>query len=271
MEGIRGNGTAKVALALGAGSARGLAHIGVIQVLQEAGVPIHMVTGSSIGAVAGAFLAVGLDMRFLGKIVVEIDFRSLLDPQVPRLGFIKGNKIYQFLHLLTQGKSFSDLSLPLAVVATDLEAGERVIINQGEVAEALRASISIPGVFCPVQRDGRWMVDGAVTERLPVNTARELGADFVIGVDVNFGGREVEINHTLGVIMQSIELLEKQLQDSYISNADVIIQPKVGHFGITRFDLAQDLINLGREAAEEALPQIRTALGVMGFPNFIVP
>lgn len=255
----------KVALALGAGSARGLAHIGVIQVLQESRVPIHLVTGSSIGAVAGAFLAAGLDMRLIGRMAAEMDFRVLLDPQVPRLGFFSGKKVYQFLRLLTQGKSFADLLLPLAVVATDLEAGERVIIDQGEVAEALRASISVPGVFRPVIREGRCLVDGAVTERLPVNVARELGAGFIIGVDVTYGGRAVEINHTLGVILQAIELLEKQIQDGYAANADVIIQPRIGHIGSTRFDLAEELIAMGREAAKAALPMIWQGLGQRGF------
>lgn len=252
----------KVALALGAGSARGLAHIGVIQVLQEEQIPIHLVTGSSIGAVAGAFLASGLDMVLLGRMAEEMDFRRLLDPQIPRLGFISGKKIYQFFRLLTQGKTFDELSLPLAVVATDLEAGERVVINQGEVAEALRASISIPGVFQPVNRQGRYLVDGAVTERLPVNVARMLGADFVIGVDVTYGGREVEINHTLGIILQSIELMEKQIQDSYVSEVDVLIQPKVGHIGSTRFDQAEEFIALGREAARAAIPRIQQGLGL---------
>lgn len=258
-------GNKKIGLALGAGSARGLAHIGVIQVLQEERIPIHMVAGSSIGAVTGAFLAAGMDFHRLGRMAEELDFKRLLDVQVPRLGFIRGKKIYQLLQLLTQGKTFADLELPLAVVATDLESGERVVIDRGEVAEALRASISIPGVFQPVRWQNRWLVDGAVTERLPVSIAREMGADLVIGVDVSYGGREVEISNTLNVVLQAIELLEKQLHDLQVARADVLIQPKTGSIGNIRFDRAGECIRLGREAAREALPQIRKALAGEGF------
>ena len=258
-------GNKKIALALGAGSARGLAHIGVIQVLREEQVPIHMVAGSSIGAVTGAFLAAGMDFYRLGRMVEEMDFRLLLDVQVPRLGFIRGRKIYQLLKLLTQGKNFADLELPLAVVATDLESGERVVIDQGEVAEALRASISIPGVFQPVRWQNRWLVDGAVSERLPVNVARGMGADLVIGVDVTYGGREVEISNTLNVVLQAIELLEKQLHDLHLAQADILIQPKTGCIGNIRFDRASECIRLGREAAREALPRIWKALTGEGF------
>lgn len=255
----------KVGLALGAGSARGLAHLGVLQVLQEEGVPVHLVAGSSIGAVAAAFLALGSDLHLLGRLVTEFDVRKLLDLQVPRLGFVAGQRIYDFLHLLTAGKSFEDLKIPLAVVATDLESGERVVLREGKIVDALRASISVPGVFQPCRLNGRWLIDGAVADRLPIGVVREMGADVIIGVDVTFGKEEVKVENILDVFLQAIELLERQIHLPRLSEADVIIQPAVGQVGSTRFDLAEELIARGREAAKAALPLIWEQLGCRGF------
>jgi len=255
----------KVGLALGAGSARGLAHLGVLQVLQEEKVPVHFVAGSSIGAIAGAFWALESDLYLLGKLVAEFDIRKLMDLRVPRLGFIAGEKIYDFLHLLTAGKSFEDLKIPLAVVATDLESGARVVLREGKIVDALRASIAIPGIFEPCQVNGRWLVDGAVADRFPVEVVREMGADVVIGVDVAFGKEEVRVRNILDVFMQAIELLERQIHLPRLSEADVIIQPPVGQIGRTRFDLAEELIMKGREAARAALPLIREQLERRGF------
>lgn len=247
----------RVGLALGAGSARGLAHLGVLQVLEEEQIPIDMIAGSSIGSMVGAFYAIGHDLKLLSKMAVQLNANSLLDLGVPRLGFVAGRRISEFLYLLTKGMTFADLKVPLGVVATDLELGEMVVIREGSVAEAVRASISIPGVFQPVELNGRLLVDGAVTESLPAGVVREMGADIVIGVDVSFGTKEVRIRSILDVFWQSIEILERQVFTSRVSQADVLIQPAVCHIGSSKFDRAEECIKLGIEAARQVIPQIK--------------
>jgi len=185
-------GGQKLSLVLGAGSARGLAHIGVIQALLEAKIPIDLVVGSSMGAAIGACFAAGVDMYLLPQLLSQMNMNKLFDIQVPRLGFVAGNKIEELIRLLTQGKNFEQLDIPLAVVATDLESGERVVFGEGPVFPAVRASISIPGIFQPVVLNNRLLVDGAVCERLPVTVARKLGTDVVVAVDVTFGSKDLK-------------------------------------------------------------------------------
>ncbi|NLC06520.1 MAG: patatin family protein [Syntrophomonadaceae bacterium] len=253
-------GCKKLGLVLGAGSARGLAHIGVIQVLQEEAIPIDLVVGSSMGAVIGACYAAGTDMYLLPKLIAEMNFNQLIDMQIPRKGFIAGNRIQELIKILTHGKNFDQLSIPLAVLATDLEAGKRVVFQDGPVYQAVRASISIPGIFQPVELNNRLLIDGAVTERLPANTARELGAEVIIAVDVTFGNHEMKINSILDIFLQSISLLERQIHDSRIQEIDILIQPEVGNLGMKRFDLVEEAVQAGREATKPLLPLIKELL-----------
>lgn len=247
----------KIALVLGAGSARGLAHIGVLQVLIENDVPFDMIVGSSMGAMIGGLYACGTDLEMLDKMIHHMDMNTFFDVRIPRLGFIAGKKINSFLKLMTKNKNFEDLDLPLFMVATDLVSGQEIVLDKGLVADAIRASISIPGIFHPVKRDGMILVDGAVTDRLPVEIARSCGADKIIAVDVTFGeGKQVSINNTLDVILTSLDIMQKQQFDLISSRADVLIQPKVGNFPSRGFDNSQKIVELGREAAKNKLPEI---------------
>jgi len=163
----------RIGLALGAGAARGLAHIGVLQVIKEENIPVDLVAGSSIGSVFGALFACGHDFQRLERLAYELRQKQFIDLSVPRMGLLRGNKVEEMLRLLTQNKNFDQLDIPLYVVAVDLVSGEKVIINEGNVAKALRASIAIPGIFQPVGTDGRVLVDGAVMDRVPINVVRE--------------------------------------------------------------------------------------------------
>ena len=254
----------RVGLVLGAGSARGLAHIGVLQVLVEQGIPFDFIVGSSMGALIGAIYASGADLGLLAKLAVNLNFNALLDIGVPRMGFVNGRKVQEFIHLLTKGKTFEELSIPLAVVATDILAGEPVVLNSGVVSRAVRASIAIPGVFTPVEHEGRLLVDGAVTSRLPVETAKGMGADCVIAVDVSFAeARQPAIRNAIHVILASIELLERQIFTGLIKHqADVLVQPRLGHVSSSGFDRAEECIERGREAVMEKLEEIKSAVGL---------
>lgn len=250
-----------VSLVLAAGSARGLAHIGVIQVLLEHDVNVDLIVGSSMGAMVGGIYACGTDIYMLDRMVEHMNHGVLYDVNLPRMGFMAGKKISAFLELMTKKKTFDELDIPLLVVATDLVTGQRAVIDEGPVAQAIRASISIPGIFRPVRDGERILVDGAVTDRLPVTPARERGADIVIAVDVTFGeGKRVVIRNTWDVIMTSLDILQKQQFDAVSSQSDILIQPAVGGYLPMDFNRSRELVDLGRTAALEKIEEIKQVI-----------
>jgi NTE family protein len=177
------------------------------------------------------------------------------------MGFMAGRKISNFLELMTKNKTFAELDIPLLVVATDLITGETVVIEEGSVAQAIRASISIPGVFRPVRDGERVLVDGAVTDRLPVRVAQEWGADIIIAVDVTFcGGKKIVIRNTLDVIMTSLDILQKQQFDSVSPLADILIQPAVGGYSPQDFEHSRELVELGRIATLDKIEDIKKTI-----------
>lgn len=251
----------EVALVLGAGSARGLAHIGVLQVLAENNIPLDLVVGSSMGAMVAGIYACGADLKMLDRMIEYMNTNILYDIRVPRMGFIAGKKITTFLELLTKNKNFEELDFPLAVVATDLISGEKIVIEEGSVAEAVRASISIPGVFHPVRKDGQVLVDGAVTDRLPVQVAIDRGYEMIIAVDVTYcPGKIPVINNSIDVILTSLDIMQKPHFDYVSKLASILIQPAVGGYSSQDFDCSRELVDLGREAALEKLPEILKAI-----------
>lgn len=175
----------RIGLALGSGAARGLAHIGVLRVLEQEKIPIHCIAGTSIGALIGAWYAAGVSVTQMEEVASNVDWQQLLgliDPIIPTSGLIDGKKVARFISELLPVETFEELRVPLAVVATDVETGEMLIIRRGLLREALRAAISFPGIFTPVSFSGRFLVDGGLCNPVPVDVAREIGADRVIGV-----------------------------------------------------------------------------------------
>lgn len=254
MQGVR----PKIGLVLGSGSARGLAHIGVIQVLEENDIPLDLIVGCSMGAMVGGIYAAGAKITMLDRLIEYMDTRLLFDLRFPRMGFIEGKKIHYFLELMTKNKTFADLDIPFATVATDLISGEVVVFQEGPVANAIRASISIPGVFQPVRLDNMVLVDGAVANRLPIDVAQEQGADLVIAVEVNYThAREIAINSAMDVIMTSLDIMQKPQFDLISQQADILIKPEVGHYSSKDFDKARELVALGRQAAEAQIGAIK--------------
>jgi NTE family protein len=182
--------TKTVGLVLGSGSSRGWAHIGVIEALEEAGIPIHVIAGCSVGSYVGAIYASG-GLASLKAFVLGMDGKkmfSYFDVVLPRSGLLDGSKkLREFLSGHTDAETFEDLKIPLKMVATDLESGDKVVLDNGSLFEALRATMSMPGLFAPVQVKGRWLVDGGLVDPVPVGVARAMGADVVIAVDLNSG------------------------------------------------------------------------------------
>ncbi|RAL26472.1 patatin-like phospholipase family protein [Thermoflavimicrobium daqui] len=248
----------KIGLALGSGSARGLAHIGVLKVLKQAGVPIDFVAGSSMGGFIGVLFANGIDPEMMENLAIHLKRKHLLDLTVPGFGFISGDKIKDLIYLLTHRKNLEQLKIPTAVVATDLLTGEKVVFKSGSVADAVRASISIPGVFTPVINERQILVDGGVVDRVPISTVREMGADIVIAVDVLPQiNQPARIKNIVDVIMQSLEIMERRIFDQQLLSADVLIQPDVSEISPASFNRVEECVQKGEEAAKAELEKIR--------------
>jgi NTE family protein len=252
--------TPRIGLALGAGGARGFAHIGVLQILEKMGIRVDMIAGSSMGSLIGAYYCSGMDTTYMESLAIHLKRRHWIDFTVPKMGFVSGSGIMEMVRFLTKNQNIEDLPIPLAVVATDVEKGERVVFREGPIYQAVRGSISIPGIFVPHRYDGRLLVDGGVIDRVPVNVAREMGADIVIAVDVGLFERETKVKSIFDVIFQSIEIMEREILRMRMINADVVIRPDVGHISSTAFTHIEECIRIGREATEQVADLIRTTI-----------
>ena len=246
-----------IGLALGSGGARGFAHLGVINVLKEEGIPIHLIAGSSMGALVGVMFAAGLDIERLYKMSHFFKRKYYLDFTLPKMGFISGNRVKELIRVFTYGKSLEELDIPVAVVTTDIKTGEKVVFREGPIAPAVRASISIPGIFVPEKINNRLLVDGGVVDRVPVSVAKEMGADIVIAVDVSHINQEVEITSIYDVIFQSLEILQMELVASRESASDVMIRPRVEKYGSKSFTNLPEIITIGEEAARKKIDLIK--------------
>ncbi|WHY02273.1 patatin-like phospholipase family protein [Neobacillus sp. DY30] len=250
----------KIGLALGSGGARGFAHLGVIKVLKEAGIPIDLIAGSSMGALVGSFYGAGIEIDRLYKLSTAFKRKYFLDFTVPKMGFIAGKRVKEFIKVFTHGKNIEELSIPIGIVATDLLTGEKVIFKQGPVAEAVRASISIPGIFVPEKYNGRILVDGGVSDRVPVSVVKEMGADIVIAVDVSRVKRNAEITSIYDVIMQSIDIMQTEIINYREIASDVMIRPPVEVYSSRAFTNIEEIIALGEVEANKHLDLINRVI-----------
>ncbi|OEG00350.1 esterase [Vulcanibacillus modesticaldus] len=247
----------KIGIALGSGGARGLAHIGVLKVFEEHQIPIDFISGSSMGSLIGALYANKIDLNMLEKLAVTLRRKHWLDLTVPKIGFIQGEKVKELIRILTHGKNIEDLAIPLAIVATDIENGERYVFNKGPVYEAVRASISIPGIFVPERVNGKLFVDGGVVERVPIQSVKDLGAEFIIAVDVGLYDAKMEVKNIFDVISQTIDIMERENYHRQIVGADYIIRPDVGHISSLSFTNVKEIIEEGYLRASQSIGEIK--------------
>jgi len=251
----------KIGLALGAGGLRGLAHVGVLRVLEREKIPIDYIAGCSIGSLIGALYCAGLDSETIYKLAKHLKRRHWLDFVIPKMGIISGDRVLAMIRLLTKQKRFEELTIPLSVIATDLGNGREVIFNEGDVATAVRASVSVPGVFVPYQLGEILYVDGAVLNPTPIDVARKMGADIVIAVDLAHKGETGTITNLFDVIIQAINIMERQMFNQRQEECDILIRPKVAHLSPSSFEAIDECVALGEQAAEEFLPEIKRFLG----------
>ena len=247
---------AKVALVLGAGAARGFAHIGVIKVLEANHIPVHMVVGTSAGSFVGSLYAYGFDGFQLQKIALEVERGDIADVTVPDNGFIKGELLESYVNRMVRNTPMEKMRLPFYAVATDVQEGSEMVFGTGNTGTAVRASCSIPGVFRPAMISGRMYVDGGVVSPLAVDAARRQGADIVIAVDISSDLDRSQPKGTLDTILQCVNIMYAKISREQLPKADVVIRPKVGSIGSGDFVRRHEAIMEGEKAALEALPAI---------------
>lgn len=254
----------KVGIALGGGAAKGFAHIGVIKMLEANGITPVVVSGTSAGSVVGALYASGMDAYGMQEKAFALDESSIRDVSLFSGGLVKGQKLQDYVNTLVGGRSIEKLRKPFAAVATNLANGQRTVFVRGNTGQAVRASSSIPGVFEAVTIGKVHYVDGGVVSPVPVDAARELGADFVIAVDISSKADGIgSASSMMGNVQQSIKIMGQKLGAQELARADVVIRPRVNDIGAADFELKNKAILEGERAAQAALPQIRAKLALM--------
>jgi NTE family protein len=254
-----------IGLALSGGAVRGIAHIAVLEVLEQEGIPINAIAGTSAGSIVGALYAAGMPLSEIKRILLTAKWKDLLKLTLPKKGLISSEGIYRFMDEILPVKKFSGLQIPYAAVATDLHTGEKVSIMSGSVAKAVQASCSLPVIFTPTEINRKPLIDGGVASQIPVRTVREeLGATFVIAVNVNYKAIEFDQYDTIIKIAAHLSALwaSRNARDEE-KLADVVIL--VNAKGIALYDLSKsrELLRRGRKAAEEKLPEIKALVGTI--------
>jgi NTE family protein len=248
----------KIGIALGGGFARGLAHIGVLKVLEEEGIPIDFIAGTSVGALIGAAYGSGISIKELEEVASLVRFKDFSRWTFSRFGLFSNDKMTVFLRKILRCKTFEELKIPLAIAATDIITGEAAIFTKGDLVDPVRASCAYPGMFQPVKIDGRLLVDGLLAHSVPAMPLRDMGAERVISVSLSAhwvkpGGPR----HVFDVIGQCFSIAQERMCGPWKAASDIILEPEIGEFAYDDFVRAPDLIRCGEAAARAALPQIR--------------
>lgn len=251
----------KIGLALGGGAARGFAHIGVIKVLESHGIVPDIIVGTSAGAVVGALYAAGYDPYAMQKIGQQLDEKIFADWTLGGRGLLKGEALQDFINQLLQRKTLEKLNKPFATVATDLNTGERMVFRSGDTGMAVRASAAVPGVFQPTQIRGRTYADGGLTSPVPVQAARDMGADIVIAVDISAKPEGQPIDSMTSILWQTTTIMGGIIASNELKTADVVIRPKLPYVKSWDFTARNEAVLEGERAAQSALPALRQKLG----------
>jgi NTE family protein len=249
-------------LALGGGFARGMVHIGVLKVLEEAGIPIAAIAGTSAGAIVAAGFCSGLPATKLAEIGRHLRFKDLARWTLERGGFCNNDRLGSLLSRICPCKDFSELRIPLLVVATELASGKPAIFRSGSLCEAVRASCAYPGIFTPVAIQGKLYVDGMLSYEVPTTPLKQMGIDCVLGVHLrsNWNGNEAP-RHFFDVIGQCFAIAQVRMSLQWDRDADLLLHPNVNGFAYDDFERTDELIAIGEESMRAALPALRKTLG----------
>jgi NTE family protein len=252
----------KIALVLGGGAARGFAHVGVIRALEQDKIPIDLVVGTSVGSLIGAIYAADVSSFDLEWTAFQLEKDDLFDfgvmTAVTGMGFAKGDKLEEWVKGHIKTANIENLKIPFAAVATDLNWGHKVVLDKGSVARAIRASAAIPGVFQPVQHQGKILVDGGVVDNIPISVAKAKGADIVIAVDISGNIGNTNITNLLGVSLQATSIMFAVNVERAKKEADILITPAgIGDIGMLDFTQKKRCMQAGIVATQKAMPDIR--------------
>jgi len=253
-----------IGLALGAGAARGFAHVGVIKALESQGIRPDIVVGSSAGSVIAALLASGASGNELNRLALNLDEATIADWGLPFAGrfggLIKGDALQNMVNREVQNKSIEQMRIPLGIVATDLQSGKGILFRSGKTGLAVRASCSVPGVFQPAVISGKEYVDGGLVAPVPVSYARQMGATLVIAVNISSEPVHQDASGTLGVLQQTISIMQRSINQYELKSADVVIQPHLLQMGGSDFRSRNAAILAGEVAAQEQIALIKEKL-----------
>lgn len=252
----------KIGLALGGGAARGFAHVGVIQVLEENGIKPNLIAGTSAGSLVAAIYASGKTGTQLQRVAETMEEAAIADWTLPIFsrGMLRGDALARYVNAQVSGKLIEELPIPLGIVATDLNNGNDVLFQRGDTGTAVRASSSVPAVFQPVKINGREYVDGGLVSPVPVNAARRMGADFVIAVDISSPPEGSLTGGTLDILLQTFSIMGKSINRFELKDADVVVRPALQGVGSSDFGARKRAIEAGRQAMLKMIPELKAAL-----------
>ena len=252
-----------IGVALGGGFARGIAHIGVLKVLEEEGIPVRMIAGTSVGSIMGAAYCSGVTIAELEEIAHKVRFTTFARWTISRYGFANTDRMATFLQRILKVQTFEQLRIPLAVTATDFKTGGGAVFTSGPIIDPVRASCAYPGMFLPVEIEGRCLVDGMLSYPVPSRPLREMGAERVLGVHLKGQwSKGCAPRHFFDVIGQSFAIAQDMMSTVWRSAADIVIEPDVAGFDYDDFKRADELIHVGEVAMRSALPEVRKWLEV---------
>jgi NTE family protein len=262
----------KVGLALGGGAARGLAHIGVLEALEHEGIPIDMIAGTSMGAIIGAFYAHTRDITLIKEMAMEVGkhrIRFFTDLTIPRTGILRWKWVEDRLKKVIGGVRFDDLKIPFSCVAVDIDNGEELILNEGLVWDAARASATVPVALSINPWKNRYLVDGGVSNPVPVNALKQMGADFIIAVNVLHDTvnataqkphKKARENNIFTIMTKTVYIFSYRVIGTSLAGADVVIEPDMGGISFTDFHRAEECIKRGTRMTQNVIPEIKRRL-----------
>jgi NTE family protein len=252
----------KIGLALGGGAARGFAHVGVIQVLEEAGIRPDFVAGTSAGSLVAAIYASGKNGAQLQRVAETMEEATIADWTLPLFsrGVLRGDALARYVNTQVSGRLIEDMPLPLGIVATDLNTGGDVLFQRGDTGTAVRASSAVPAVFQPVKISGHEYVDGGLVSPVPVRAAKKMGAELVIAVDISSAPEGNLAGGTLEILLQTFSIMGKSINTFELRDADVVVRPALNGVSSSDFSARKRSIEAGRKAMLQMLPQLRAAI-----------
>ena len=250
----------RIGLALGGGAARGFAHIGVIQVLEEAGIRPDLVVGTSAGSLVAALYASGKSGTELATLALAMDESAITDWSFPGRGLIRGEALARYVREHTGGRTIERMRLPLGIVATDLDSGAAILFQRGDTGAAVRASSAVPAVFQPVRIGEREFVDGGLVSPVPVRFARQMGADLVIAVDISTPPDGAATSDLFKMLLQTFSIMGRSINQFELRDADLVLRPALAGVTSADFGARAKAIQAGREAALRQLPELRARI-----------